>query len=255
MTTTRTLKPLVIGVMTCARPKHEKIPQYLDLAVGQKYLQPLLDRGALPFLVPNFGAQTPFDAILSQIDGLLLPGSLSNVHPDRYGGTLSPQSYPLDSHRDACTWGLLEGCIAQKKPVFALCRGMQEMNVFAGGSLHQMVHETPGRLDHRCPTSSDPSVMYGAWQRVTLRSGGMLHDILGADDPIQINSLHLQGVDRLGEGLTVEATAADGLVEALSIDRADAFCLGVQWHPEAIPDNPVSVALFDAFVDACRAGQ
>ena len=248
-------KPLVIGVMTCARPKHETIPEYLDLAVGQKYIQPLLDRGVLPFLIPNFGEQTPFDAILDQIDGLLLPGSLSNVHPDRYGGELSKQSYPLDTNRDACTWGLLEGCIQQRKPVFALCRGMQEMNVFAGGSLHQMVHEAPGRIDHRCPTSDQPSVKYGAWQKVDVRKGGLLADILGADDPIVINSLHLQGVDKLGEGLTVEATAADGLVEALTIDRAEAFCLGVQWHPEAIPDDSISVALFDAFVDACRQGK
>ena len=255
MTAAARTKPPVIGVMTCARPKHETIPQYLDLAVGQKYLQPLLDRGALPFMVPNFGEQTPFEAVLDQIDGLLLPGSLSNVHPDRYGGQVSKQSYPLDPNRDACTWGLLEGCIERGKPVFALCRGMQEMNVFAGGSLHQMVHETPGCLDHRSPTSREPSVMYGAWQKVELRTGGLLHAILGADDPILINSLHLQGVDRLGQGVTVEARAADGLVEALSIDRAEAFCLGVQWHPEAIPEDAVSLALFDAFVDACRAGQ
>ena len=86
----------VIGVMTCARPKHEKTPEYLELAVGQKYMQPLLDREALPFPIPNFGEQTPFDAIMDQIDGLLLTGSLSNVHPDRYAGDISAKSYPLD---------------------------------------------------------------------------------------------------------------------------------------------------------------
>lgn len=243
----------VIGVMTCARPKHEKTPEYLELAVGQKYLQPLLDRGALPFPVPNFGEQTPFDAIMAQIDGLLLTGSLSNVHPDRYAGNLGPSSLPLDPWRDACTWGLLDRCLAQGKPVFALCRGFQELNVYAGGSLDQMVHEVPGRIDHRSPTSHVPEIKYGAWQRVEVTPGGVLAKALNAHDPILINSLHLQGVDRLGEGVTVEATASDGLVEALSIDRARAFCLGVQWHPEALPENPVSVALFDAFVDACRA--
>ena len=81
--------------------------------------------------------------------------------------------------------------------------------------------------------------------------GGTLAQALDSDAPIVINSLHLQGVDRVGQGVTVEATASDGLVEALSIDRATAFCLGVQWHPEALPENPVSVALFDAFVAAC----
>jgi len=145
----------VIGVMTCARPKHEKTPEYLELAVGQKYMQPLLDREALPFPIPNFGEQTPFDAIMDQIDGLLLTGSLSNVHPDRYAGDISAKSYPLDPHRDACTWGLLDRCIAQGKPVFALCRGFQELNVYAGGSLDQMVHEVPGRIDHRSPRGGD----------------------------------------------------------------------------------------------------
>ena len=85
-----------------------------------------------------------------------------------------------------------------------------------------------------------------------MTSGGVLAGALNSSESILINSLHLQGVDRVGEGVTVEATASDGLVEALSIDRATAFCLGVQWHPEALPDNPVSVALFDTFVDACR---
>lgn len=241
----------VIGVMTCARPKHEKTPEYLELAVGQKYMQPLLDREALPFPIPNFGEQTPFDAIMEQIDGLLLTGSLSNVHPDRYAGDISAKSYPLDPHRDACTWGLLDRCIAQGKPVFALCRGFQELNVYTGGSLDQMVHEVPGRIDHRSPTSSVPEIKYGAWQRVEVTPGGTLAQALDSSAPIIINSLHLQGVDRVGEGVTVEATASDGLVEALSIDRATAFCLGVQWHPEALPENPVSVALFDAFVAAC----
>jgi len=242
----------VIGVMTCARPKHERTPEFLELAVGQKYLEPLLDRGALPLPIPNFGEQTPFDALLERIDGLLLTGSLSNVHPERYGGAVSGESLPLDIHRDACTWTLLERCIAAGKPVFAICRGFQELNVFAGGSLVQTVHTAPGRHDHRAPTSFASAIKYGAWQRVQVTPGGVLAGILGSDDPIRVNSLHLQGVDRVGDGLQVEATAGDGLVEAVSLRAAAAFCLGVQWHPEAVPHDPVSTALFDAFVDACQ---
>ncbi|RZO32251.1 MAG: gamma-glutamyl-gamma-aminobutyrate hydrolase family protein [Rhodospirillaceae bacterium] len=241
-----------IGVMTCARPKHEHTPEYLELAVGQKYLEPLLGRGALPLPIPNFGEQTPFDALMPLIDGLLLTGSLSNVHPDRYAGELKQASLPLDVHRDACTWTLLERCIAAEKPVFAICRGFQELNVFAGGSLDQMVHQVPGRHDHRAPASYAPTVKYGAWQQVEVISGGVLAQILGSDAPIHVNSLHLQGVDQVGAGLQVEARAGDGLVEAVSMPSAPALCLGVQWHPEAVPQDPVSVALFDAFVDACK---
>ena len=168
----------VIGVMTCARPKHERTPEFLELAVGQKYLEPLLDRGALPLPIPNFGAQTPFDALLERMDGLLLTGSLSNVHPERYGGAVSGESLPLDIHRDACTWTLLERCIAAGKPVFAICRGFQELNVFAGGSLVQSVHAVPGRHDHRAPTSFASEIKYGAWQRVQVTPGGVLAGIL-----------------------------------------------------------------------------
>lgn len=125
------------------------------------------------------------------------------------------------------------------------------MNVAFGGSLHQKVHEVPDMLDHREDKTQPLDVQYGPAHEVELTHGGLLRDLLGRDR-IEVNSVHSQGVDRLGDGLRVEGRAPDGLVEALCVPDAPGFNLAVQWHPEwQAADNPDSRALFAAFGAAC----
>jgi len=142
--------------------------------------------------------------------------------------------------------------VASGVPVLGICRGFQEMNVAFGGTLHQKVHEVEGRHDHREDTSLELDVQYGPAHEVVLERGGSLQALTG-QDRIQVNSLHSQGVDRLGPGLAVEARALDGLIEAFRVEHAKAFALAVQWHPEwKAVSNPFSRALFAAFGAAAR---
>ena len=138
-------------------------------------------------------------------------------------------------------------------PLLAICRGFQEVNVAFGGTLHQHVHELPDMLDHRKPSVPEIDRQYEPSHRVTLTAGGMLHRLVQRRT-IEVNSLHEQGVDRLGEGLLVEARAPDGLVEAMRVEGAASFAFAVQWHPEwnSLADS-VSRAVFAAFGEACRA--
>ena len=127
------------------------------------------------------------------------------------------------------------------------------MNVALGGSLHQAVHQQPGLMDHREPDDAPLEDQYGPAHEVSVVPGGLLETVLG-DSRFLVNSLHGQGVNRLAEGLRVEAIAPDGLIEAFSRPSAPAFNLCVQWHPEwQAADNPVSVKLFKAFGAACQA--
>jgi putative glutamine amidotransferase len=138
-------------------------------------------------------------------------------------------------------------------PVLAVCRGFQEMNVAFGGSLHQAVHTQPGYGMHKENPDDPLDVQYGPSHRVRFSEGGLLQRMTGRQGAT-VNSLHSQGVNRLGDGLEVEAAAEDGLVEAFTVAAAPGFTLAVQWHPEwKVLDDPVSTAIFRAWGDACRA--
>lgn len=250
--------PPLIGVPADRR----KIDPHVYHIVGEKYLTPLTDlAAALPFPIPALAGRLELQWVLERVDGLLLTGSHSNVEPWRYQGSASEPGTLHDAERDAVTLELIPAAIERGIPVFAICRGLQEMNVAFGGSLHQKVHEVPGMLDHREDATQPLDVQYGPAHEVELVRGGALHDLL-ASDRIEVNSVHCQGVDRLGDGLRVEARAPDGLIEALSVVDAPGFNIAVQWHPEwKAVDNSVSRALFAAFGEACsvrahtRSGQ
>lgn len=224
--------------------------------VGDKYVMAVLDgAGGLPLLVPALGARLDHAALLERLDGLLVTGSRSNVEPHHYDGPLAHADSPRDPARDATVLPLIRAAIAAAVPLFAICRGIQELNVALGGTLHQEVHALPGRLDHRSDKSVAPQERYRDAHPVTLTPGGRLQALLGGAAEIRVNSLHGQAIDRLAPGLVVEATAADGTIEAVSLAGAP-FALAVQWHPEwRVLDNPVSRRLFAAFGAACRARQ
>ena len=212
--------------------------------VNDEYVTALRDgAGALPLLIPSTDAPLDIGAVLEAVDGLLFTGAPSNVAPGHYGQSARPGT-ELDDVRDATTLPLLRAAIERGKPLLAICRGFQELNVALGGSLHQHVHELPGRLDHREPQNASRDAEYAPAHDVMITSDGVLARLSGMTRAM-VNSLHHQGVDRLAPMLTVEAVASDGLIEAVSMPGAKAFLLGVQWHPEwKMADDPLSRAIF-----------
>ena len=216
--------------------------------VGEKYARAVMEAaGAAPLLIPALAEELRFDELLDRLDGLLFTGSPSNVEPHRYQGPPSVPGTLHDPARDATTLPLIRKAVGAGVPVFGICRGFQEMNVAFGGTLHQRVHEVQGFLDHRDDETQPLEVQYGPAHDVTLEPGGVLRS-LAASDRVQVNSLHSQGIERLGSELAVEARAPDGLVEAFRVARAPNFALAVQWHPEwQVMSNPFSRALFAAF--------
>ncbi|MGH7049710.1 MAG: gamma-glutamyl-gamma-aminobutyrate hydrolase family protein [Acetobacteraceae bacterium] len=237
----------IIGIPGCAKT----IDGHLLTATPARYGKALiLAAGALPLLIPPEGEAML--AVLDRLDGLLLPGSPSNVEPARYAATedLTPGKH--DPARDATALPLIRVALARGLPLLAICRGIQELNVALGGTLIQQVQILPGRFDHRGGPGT-VAERYGPKHRVTL-SGG-LAEILGARSII-VNSLHEQAIDRPGEGVVVEAVAPDTTIEAVRVSGVSGFAYGVQWHPEweveALADR---MALFAAFGRAARAFQ
>jgi putative glutamine amidotransferase len=222
---------------------------------GEKYILAAVEgAGALALVVPALGERQAASDLLDAVDGLLFTGSYSNVEPHHYGGAASEPGTLHDAHRDATTLPLMRAAIEAGVPVLAICRGFQEMNVVYGGTLHQQVHAVEGFDDHRENKADSLDEQYGPAHTIALANGGMLQRLAGGARDVQVNSLHGQGIDRLGAGLVAEANAPDGLIEAVSVANARTFALGVQWHPEWMhAQNALSTAIFRAFGEACRA--
>jgi putative glutamine amidotransferase len=240
------MKPLV-GIPACVRVQGDH-PVHLT---GDKYIRAVSEgAGALPLLVPALGDGIDLDDLVARLDGLLVTGSASNVEPHHYGGPPSAKGTLHDPARDATTLPLIRAALAAGVPLLGICRGFQELNVALGGTLHQRVHEVPGLSDHREDETAPLEVQYGPAHSVTLVPGGVLARLAGGNE-VRVNSVHGQGIDRLAPALAVEATAPDGLVEAVRVADAPAFALAVQWHPEwRFRDDPLSTALFAAFGQA-----
>jgi len=221
--------------------------------VGEKYARAVMEAaGAVPLLIPSLAEELGFDELLTRLDGLVFTGSPSNVEPHRYQGPPSEPGTLHDPARDATTLPLIRRAVGAGVPVLGICRGFQEMNVAFGGTLHQKLHEVPGHLDHRDDTTQPLDVQYGPAHEVTLEPGGVLRS-LATSERIEVNSLHSQGIERLGSELAVEARAPDGVIEAFRVRDARRFALAVQWHPEwKVMTNPFSRALFAAFGQASR---
>ncbi len=222
---------------------------------ARKYSDAVRDAaGCYPLLLPSRAA-ADLEAYVELADGVLLTGSPANVHPEHFGQSVRDPQLPLDQERDQVTLPLVRLAIERGLPLFAICRGLQEINVALGGTLLQAVHEEPGRFDHRADPDADADTQYGPSHPVDIAAGGELDRIVGAHS-LQVNSLHGQAIDRLAAGLRVEARAHDGTVEAVHISAHPGFALAVQWHPEwKVLENPASAALFKAFGDACRSAR
>jgi putative glutamine amidotransferase len=244
----RVMKPFV-GITCCSKPfgiygtpNHAASDTYVratDLVVR-----------AVPVLLPANGESADIAALLARLDGIILTGSRSNVQPALYGGPPHPEGTHEDPRRDALTLPLIRAAIAAGVPVLAICRGLQEMNVALGGTLHQRLQDLPGRLDHSTPLHPLTRLRIAKAHTVGIIAGTWLHRIAGTRE-IAVNSLHNQGIDRLAPGLVVEGTAPDGTIEAVRVAAAPGFAVGVQWHPEYdYESDPVSRRIFEAFGDA-----
>ncbi len=206
-----------------------------------------------PVMIPSLGDAQDLDAELDGHDGVIMTGATSNVHPPHFGEQPTVAHEPYDHQRDATTLRLITQVLARDMPLLCICRGFQELNVVFGGTLAAQIQEHDGRLDHRAPQSDDLDVRYGPVHEIEVRDGGLLHRILKKTKTM-VNTVHSQAIDRLAEGLTAQAVAPDGIIEAVSINEARNFALGVQWHPEyKASANPDSVKLFEAFASASRA--
>jgi putative glutamine amidotransferase len=220
--------------------------QYVNAAVKVAQVMPLL--------IPALEDGHDIDAILDRVDGVLVSGSASNVHPSLYGREATDADGPFDPARDATTLPLIRRTIERGIPLLAICRGIQELNVALGGTLASEIQEQPGVWDHRRPPVESRDDMYAIRQPVYVREGSCIAQHLGLAGEVQVNSLHRQAIAETAPRLQVEATAEDGTIEAVSVIDAEGFAVGVQWHPEywAETDNP-SRALFEAFGQAVRA--
>lgn len=241
-----TPRPLVL-VPAC----HKSIAGGDYQAVGRKYLEAVALAGCQAVMVPG-GGLADLEALLELADGVLLTGSPSNVHPRHFGQAVLDPALPLDEDRDAWTLRWIPEIVRRGLPLLAICRGLQEVNVALGGSLHQAVHAQPGVDDHRAPDGAPDDVVYGERHDVHVQPGGVLAAVL--DQPVaRVNSIHGQAIDRLAAPLRAEALSPDGVIEACSVRDAAGFTLCLQWHPEwRAAGNPVSMKLLRAFGDACR---
>ena len=218
-----------------------------------KYITPLVEfSDCVPVLVPTCCGIEDLETYLDMADGVYLTGAGSNIDPALYGQENETPGKGQDQNRDLFDIPLVKAAIKRGLPIFGICRGMQEINVALGGDIYQKVYAEPGFNDHRENPEDPVEVQYAQVHGVKIQPGSWLHDTLGTDE-IRVNSLHGQGLRSLGRGLAVEATARDGLVEAVRLDDPGPFLLAVQWHPEwRVGENPFYLGIFQAFAAACR---
>ena len=228
--------------------------------VGQRNMRAVAEvAGALPLMFAGTPDITDIEALLGAVDGILLTGARANVHPTRFGIDPDPRHEPYDHDRDEMALSLIDTCVERGVPIFGICRGFQEMNVAFGGSLHPEIRDIPGRMNHRMPRLEngdihpDPTVVFADRHEVRLVPEGYFAKLLGCES-IRVNSLHGQGILDPGKRIAIEGVAEDGTIEAICINDAPAFAVGVLWHAEYDPQsNPINRALFQAFGEALRA--
>ncbi|WP_066566938.1 gamma-glutamyl-gamma-aminobutyrate hydrolase family protein [Snodgrassella sp. CFCC 13594] len=221
-------------------------------AVGDKYIQAVQHAVGDVILLPALADQTTLARLLPLLDGLFLTGAYSNIEPHHYGEGASRDGTLHDPARDGTTLPLIHTVLEMGMPLMGVCRGFQEINVALGGTLHQHIQELPGHLDHREP-DAPIEVQYGDAHPIRILDNTLLKNWLHTDT-VMVNSLHQQGVKDLASGLTIEAVAPDGIIEAFRIDHARLFGYAVQWHPEWQYDQKApSIAIFNAYREACES--
>jgi putative glutamine amidotransferase len=236
----------VIGLICCNRACGAEMAQ----AVMNRYAVAIMrhaDVSAL--LIPALPQLVSVPDIIARLDGVLLTGSPSNVAPARYGDALEGDG-PFDNERDEMMLRVVEA-VRGRKPLFGVCRGFQEINVAFGGTLRRDTSAETATLKHHAPDGVGFDAMFDHQHEVTLMTDGLLARAYSTPS-LTVRSVHYQGVATLGQGLQVEATAPDGLIEAIS-SQDGAPVLAVQWHPEwDAAMNPQSQTFFALLGRALR---
>ncbi|WP_201583012.1 gamma-glutamyl-gamma-aminobutyrate hydrolase family protein [Psychrobacter jeotgali] len=236
----QTYRP-IIAIVSC----HKMVDGQPAQAVYQKYVDAINFYGGNPILLPYTAADSEnFAALMDLADGILLTGSYSNVAPSRYGA--SHVEAKQDLGRDELSFKLLAYAEEFNIPLLAVCRGLQEMNVYFGGTLHPDWREIEGFYEPHLEDNTQPlEVQYQPVHDINIQMGGRL---AAFDEQWYVNSLHKQAINKVGERLCVEALANDGLVEAISLAE-HRFMIGVQWHPELnYAKDDMSKFLFTEFI-------
>lgn len=203
--------------------------------------------GCLPVIIPSDPNLVTVEELLELCDGFLLTGGRPNVHPSEYGEDETPAHGDFDRCRDAITLPLVRACVDRGQPFFGICRGFQEVNVAMGGSLYPEIRDLPGRMNHRMPPEGTIEEKFALRHPVRFGPGGVFARLMGAEE-VLTNSLHGQGICRVGARVVVDGLAPDGTPEAIYIKDAPGFTLSVQWHPEwNAAADPVSRVLFASF--------
>jgi putative glutamine amidotransferase len=247
----------VVGVIGNA---HRIENRFATQMVGERNLRAVAEvAGALPLMFAGSPEITDIGALLDAVDGIVLTGARANVHPTRFKTEPDAKHEPYDILRDDVALALSEACVARGVPLFGICRGLQEMNVAFGGSLHPEIRELPGRMNHRMPRLEngeihpDPTVVFADRHDVSLTPGGAFARLLGCET-VRVNSLHGQGILQPGERVVIEGVDKKDTTDPILLPDAPGFALGVQWHAEYDPQrNPINRALFEAFGAALLA--
>ncbi len=215
-------------------------------SVGETYIRAVQRVGGTPVVIPPTAMEADWETLLAHLDGLLLSGG-EDIGPMLYGEEREPWMNQVDAERDFSELGLTRGWLATERPLLAICRGYQVLNVTLGGTLYQdIAARIPNALDHAYVAALP---METTVHSVTLEPGSRLA-ILLRGTAFEVNSAHHQALKVIGERLSVVAHAPDGVVEAVEMPDHP-FCIGVQWHPEAMVKTSETMwPLFEAFINA-----
>ncbi|WP_342753858.1 gamma-glutamyl-gamma-aminobutyrate hydrolase [Pantoea sp. MBD-2R] len=239
-------KPL-IGVVMCQKDFGGHPTQ----TVQNKYLDAVLAAGGVPLALPHhlISSDDLLESAMAPLAGILLTGSTSNIEPHHYGETGTETD--ADAGRDRLAFTLIQKAITRRLPLLAICRGLQELVVATGGTLHRQVQSVAGFQDHREDKHLSLAEQYAPAHEAIVEPGGLLSELVDGATKFRVNSLHQQGIRSLGSVLRIEARASDGLIEAVSL-KQHPFALAVQWHPEWQSEASLSSRqIFAGFVYAC----
>ena len=219
--------------------------------MSQRYILTLVAAGAVPWMIPLVDDET-LRGVYDGLDAVFLPGG-ADIDPASYGKDPHPLCDKTDPERDRVELLLARWALEDGKPVLGVCRGMQLINVAAGGSLYQdLAEQVPGALKHDYfPFRGATFTRDFLAHEVRIEPGSRTERLFGAG-PLRVNSMHHQGVRDIGTGLRPTAYAPDGIIEAVE-GEGDGYLFAVQWHPEALTDNSAeSRQLFADFIGSAR---
>ena len=235
----------VVGIIGNAYLMNEEYPVHTAGRMNSEAVRDV--SGGLPLIVPTDPALVDVEELMEVCDGFVFTGARANVHPMHYNENPTDAHGAFDLTRDDVTLPLIRACVSRGQPILSICRGFQELNVAMGGSLYPEIRDLPGRVNHRMPPDGTIEQKFEIRQTVTFTDGGVFHRLMGSNT-VRTNTLHGQGIKEKGDRIVIDGWADDGTPEAIYVDGAPGFTLGVQWHPEYMAaQDTVSRLLFEAF--------